>query len=124
MIAVIIILYLVLNVIAFKVFRVNINARSLAVSATTGVLAVLGVVVLWSVGSPMSTSAVVTRYVVPIVPWVSGQVREVPAKANVLLKKGDILYQIDPTSYEYKVKQAGAQLAAAEDNAKSVSVGI
>lgn len=124
MIAIVIILFVVLNVIAFKVLRLKVNARSLAISATSGVLVVLGIVMLWSLGAPMSTAAVVTRYVVRIVPWVNGQVRSRPAQPNVPLKKGDVLYQIDPTSYEYTVNQARAQLTVAQDNAKSVETGI
>ncbi len=58
--------------------------------------------------------AVVIRNSVAIVPNVPGQVVEVSVTANKPVKKGDVLFRIDPTQYQAKVDQLTAQLKLAE----------
>ncbi len=74
------------------------------------------VVVLWTLAAPISPKAVVSRYVLQIVPYSKGQVISIPAKPNQPLKKGDVLYEIDPAPYQYAVDQVSAQLEAAKSN--------
>jgi len=57
--------------------------------------------------------AIVVQYSVPIVPNVSGQVIEVPITANVNIKKGDVLFRLDPTPFEAAREQVAAQLELA-----------
>ena len=54
------------------------------------------------------------QYVVEIVPNVSGTIIEVPIEGNRPLKKGDVLFKIDPRPYQYRVDQVKAALAEAE----------
>jgi multidrug resistance efflux pump len=49
--------------------------------------------------------------VVNVVPQVGGRVLEVPVEPNRLVKKGEVLFRIDPTPYELAVKSLEAQLA-------------
>jgi RND family efflux transporter MFP subunit len=58
--------------------------------------------------------AVVVRAAVSIVPNVPGQVAEVTVVPNKPIKKGDVLFRIDPTQYQAKVDQLSAQLKLAE----------
>lgn len=58
--------------------------------------------------------AVVVRNAVSIVPNVPGQVAEVNIEPNKPVKKGDVLFRIDPTQYQAKVDQLTAQLKLAE----------
>ena len=51
--------------------------------------------------------------VVPIVPNVKGVVVDIPIKANVSLKKGEVLFRIDPRPFQYKVDKLKAALAKA-----------
>ncbi len=60
-------------------------------------------------GAPSGSAAVLT-YSVQVIPNVSGPVLEVPVQPNVPLKKGDVLFKIDPTIYEAEVKTKRAQL--------------
>ena len=60
-------------------------------------------------GAP-SGPVVLLRQSVAIVPSVAGEVIDVPVKANVPLKEGEILFRIDPTLYEAQFRQIGAQL--------------
>jgi multidrug resistance efflux pump len=51
--------------------------------------------------------------VVEVTPNVTGQVVTIPVKPNVPVKMGDVLFQIDPAPFQYKVAQFQASLAAA-----------
>ena len=55
------------------------------------------------------------NYVIPIVPRVTGQVTEVPIQPNRPIKKGDVLFKIDPVPFEAAVKAAEATLKGAKD---------
>jgi multidrug resistance efflux pump len=52
--------------------------------------------------------------VVEVTPNVTGQIVAIPVKPNVPLKKNDVLFQIDPAPFQYKVMQLQASLAAAK----------
>src|ERR1700716_570706 len=54
--------------------------------------------------TPSGRIAVVGR-VVEVTPNVAGQVTEIDAQPNVLLKAGAILFQIERAPYEFRVKQ-------------------
>src|SRR5687767_8016848 len=55
------------------------------------------------------------NYVIPIVPRVTGQVIEVPIEPNRPIKKGDVLFKVDPIPFEAAVKAAEATLRGAKD---------
>src|SRR6187431_2459108 len=58
------------------------------------------------------TALVLTLNVVaPSSPQVRGVVTEVPAEGNAPMKKGDVLFKIDPTQYQMQVNALEAQLA-------------
>ena len=54
---------------------------------------------------------------VAVVAQVAGEVKEVCFEEGALLKKGDVLYRIDPVKYEAAVASARAQVAQAEASA-------
>jgi multidrug resistance efflux pump len=64
-------------------------------------------------GAP-SGPAVVLRNSVQIVPSVAGEVIDVPVTANAPVKKGDILFRIDPTVYQSQVNTIEAHHKFAE----------
>jgi RND family efflux transporter MFP subunit len=64
-------------------------------------------------GAPAGPATAV-RHAVSIVPNVRGQVVEVNVEPNTPIKKGDVLFRIDPTQYQAKVDQLSAQLKLAE----------
>ena len=66
-----------------------------------------------NVVAPSSADVRVIKYVINIVPQVRGRVIEVPVEPNRLVKKGDVLFRIDPTPYELTVRALEAQLANA-----------
>ena len=64
-------------------------------------------------GAP-SGPALVLRNSVQIIPSVSGEVIDVPVQANVPVNAGDVLFRIDPTTYDSQVRAVEAQLKFAE----------
>jgi multidrug resistance efflux pump len=67
---------------------------------------------------PSSSDARVFQRVVQVVPHITapGRVLEVAAQPNAPLKKGDVLFRIDPQQFEFDVKRLEAALAAAEQS--------
>ena len=82
---------------------------------------VIGAAILLTLNvvAPTSTDLRVVKYVVPIVSQVKGRVIEVPVDNNQVVKKGDVLFRIDPTPYEIEVRSLEAQLVS--DEAKVVA---
>ena len=62
--------------------------------------------------APSSADVRVVKYVVQIVPQVRGRVVEVPVSGNDYVKKGQVLFKIDPTPYRNTVDQLAANQAA------------
>ena len=60
-------------------------------------------------GAPAGSMRIMT-YTVQIIPNVAGPVIEVPVEANRPIKKGDVLFKIDPTIYEAALQATRAQL--------------
>jgi multidrug resistance efflux pump len=56
--------------------------------------------------------------VVEVTPNVTGQIVAIPVKPNVPVKMGDVLFQIDPAPFQYKVTQLRASLAGAKQQAE------
>ncbi len=122
MIALLVIIYVSVILVLFKVLKIAPTAFRLAGIGVAGVLMIGGVVVAWMLCAPISEMVMTTQFVVQIVPWVKGQVKTVVAQPNVPLKRGDLLLEIDPTPYQNTVDQVQAQLKAANagvDQAKA-----
>jgi RND family efflux transporter MFP subunit len=64
-------------------------------------------------GAPSGPVAVI-RNSVQIVPSVAGEVVEVPVVASTPIKEGDVLFRIDPTTYQAQVQGIEAQLKFTE----------
>jgi multidrug resistance efflux pump len=71
--------------------------------------------------APSSPDLRVFKYTVAVVPQVRGRVVEVPVEeGNRLVKKGDVLFRIDPTPYQLDVNALQAQLANAAAQQREV----
>ena len=71
-------------------------------------------ILLLNIFAPTTTDVRVVKYVVPIVAQVKGRVIEVPVQNNQAVKKGDVLFRIDPTPYQSEVRALEAQLVSDE----------
>ncbi|MGZ8268207.1 MAG: HlyD family secretion protein [Burkholderiales bacterium] len=63
--------------------------------------------------APSTNDVRVINYVVQVVPRVTGRVTEVPVEPNRLVKKGQVLFRIDPVPFQNAVKQLEAKLVEA-----------
>src|SRR5215470_1653128 len=93
---------------------------------TTGVivLAALGMIAYKYqdyVKYPWTRDGTVRAHVVEIVPRVSGEIVRVPVRNNQLVKKGDLLFEIDPRTFQTTVDLARAQLDNMRDIVKSLA---
>ena len=71
---------------------------------------------------PWTRDGQVMAQVIQITPRVSGPLVQLPVQDNQFVKKGDLLFEIDPRTFKAELDQAEADLATAQvklDNAKS-----
>ena len=80
------------------------------------VVAIAALLLLLNVFAPTTGDVRVVKYVVPVVSQVRGRVIEVPVENNRPVKKGDVLFGIDPTPYQNEVHSLEARLTS--DQAK------
>jgi multidrug resistance efflux pump len=85
------------------------------------IVGLTALILLLNVYAPSSSDVRVIKYVVQIVPQVRGQVIEVPIEGNQPVKKGDVLFKIDPTPFQLQVETLEASLAATEGSVKQLN---
>src|SRR6266851_331468 len=106
-------LYIVALWLVFSKFKlVRWGWLSGTVSILIGVFILATFLALFNYLTP-SGKVTVTGRVVEVTPNVTGQIVAIPVKTNVPVKKNDVLFQIDPAPFQYKVTQLQASLAAA-----------
>jgi multidrug resistance efflux pump len=76
--------------------------------------------------TPYTSQATVDTFLVQIAPQVTGEVTAVGVTDNSLVKKGQILFRIDPELFEIALRKAEADLAVASQSAdvSSVEIGV
>ena len=88
---------------------------------------IVGGALVWWFGSPGEVStdnAYVKQDIVSIAGEVNGLVVAVNVRENQQVKAGDVLFRIDPTSYEVAIRQADAQIASAQANITALSADV
>jgi multidrug resistance efflux pump len=101
---------------AFKIFKIPVNKWTVPTAALGGIVLVAGLVLLMSYNHPFTNEGRIYFTSAPVIPSVRGPVIEVPVTANVPLKKGDVLFRIDPRPYQFTVDEKRAALAEAEQS--------
>ncbi|MGB3051788.1 MAG: HlyD family secretion protein, partial [Polyangiales bacterium] len=86
----------------------------------TGAIVLLAVVIVllkyWDyVVNPWTRDGQVRAEVIQIAPRVSGPIVDLPIEDNQFVKAGDVLFQIDPRTFEVALEQARAELAETLD---------
>src|ERR1700730_5638398 len=119
-----ILLYVSICYVVFKVFRIPINQWSLATAALGGIVGIVLLLLIMNYNHPFTTNARIYFSVTPVLPSVRGRVIEVPAQTNTPLKEGDVLFRVDPKPFEYMVAQKKAALAEAEQNVKQLKASL
>jgi multidrug resistance efflux pump len=84
------------------------------------IVALTALILALNVVAPSTSDVRVIKYTVNIVPQVRGRVVEVPVEPNRLVKRGDVLFKIDPTPYALRVRALEAQLANTSASSKEL----
>ena len=112
---------ILLGIYAFFVWLIFIKFKWLPWNITSQVIVVIipivgltALILTLNVVAPSSADVRVVKYVVQVIPQVRGRVIEVPVEPNRLVKKGELLFRIDPTPYQNDLNVAKAKLAADE----------
>ena len=97
------------------------NITSQVIVVTIPVIALATTILFMNIVAPSSADVRAMNYVIPIVPRVTGQVTEVPIEPNRPIKKGDVLFKIDPVPFEAAVKAAEATLRGLGEQLKNAA---
>jgi multidrug resistance efflux pump len=79
---------------------------------TLPIIGLAGLILLLNVYAPSALDVQVVKYVVQVLPRVTGRVIEVPVEPNRLVHKGEVLFRIDPRPFQFEVDRLEAQLAS------------
>ncbi|HSB49341.1 MAG TPA: biotin/lipoyl-binding protein, partial [Burkholderiales bacterium] len=123
---------LLLGIYSFFVWLIFIKLKWLPwntqTQITVAIIPIVGMAVLillLNIFAPSSADVRVYKYTVPIVSQVRGRVIEVPVvEGNVLVRKGETLFKIDPEPYRLAVNQLEAQLANATASQKELEESL
>ena len=97
------------------------NTVSQVTVAIIPIVALTILILTLNVVAPSSADVRVFKYTVPIVSQVRGRVIEVPVEeGNRLVKKGDVLFRVDPTPYQLTVNSLMAQLVGAKGGSEQL----
>jgi len=96
------------------------NTVSQVIVITIPILGMTALILLLNVFAPSSNDVRVLKYVINVVPQVRGRVVEVPAEGNKSMRKGEVLFRIDPTPYQLTVNSLEAQLANAQGGSREL----
>ena len=105
--------YVAICVVVFKAFKIPLNKWSVPTAVLGGVFLIGTLIFTMNYNHPYSEISREYFVTTPIVPVVTGQVVEVPVTGNQRLSAGDVLFKIDPTKFENRVKSIQARLTQA-----------
>src|SRR5262249_32856406 len=111
-----ILIYVSICYVTFKVFRIPVNQWSLATAALGGIIAIALLLLIMNYNHPFTTNARIYFAVTPVFPSVRGRVIEVPVQANVPLKEGDVRSRAAPSPTQSLVTKKKLSLAKAKKN--------
>jgi multidrug resistance efflux pump len=101
------------------------NFVSQFIVITIPIIGITALILFLNVVAPSSADVRVINYVVAVNPRVNGLVTQVPIEPNRPIKRGDVLFQIDPTPFRIEVdgfkaqiEQLNAQLVTANASTK------
>jgi len=106
--------YTAFCVVIFKAFKIPLNKWSVPTAVLGGVIMIGTLVLFMNYNHPYSEISRQYFVTTPIVPTSSGKVTEVAVSGNMEVKKGDVLFKVDPTPYQNKVNSLNARLVSAQ----------
>ena len=100
----------------FKIFNIPLNKWTVPTAVLGGIILIGALIFLMNYNHPYSEISREYFVTTPIVPAVTGTVIEVSVNPMEQLKKGDILFKIDPIPFQNRVASLTAQIALASDD--------
>lgn len=100
------------------------SVKNISIFVGIGVVMIGSIVFAWWTFAPTTLDGRMFHYVIPIVPNVKGQVTEVPVEGTQILKKGDVLFKIDPTPFQFTVDQLEASINQALAQKKLAAIEV
>ena len=116
--------YAAIAIVAFKVFKVPVNAYTVLTTALGGVAILAALLLLMNYNHPYTSVARDYYLTTPIVSGVRGHVTEVLVSDAQHVKAGDVLFKIDPTPFQAAVDQKRAQLASAKQRVEELDENL
>ncbi|MCD6212158.1 MAG: HlyD family secretion protein [Sulfurovum sp.] len=107
-------LYNAFCMVLFKAFKIPLTRWTLSTAGLGGVFIIGTLLFLMNFQHPYSPVSREYFTTTPIIPDVKGRVISIDVKPNIALKKGDVLFKIDPVPFQYKVDSLNAQLKSLE----------
>jgi len=104
----------------FKIFKIPVNKWTVPTAALGGIFLISALILLMNYNHPYTSLAQKAVISIPVTPQVTGVVTEVTSKQNVLIKKGEMLFRLDQTRYEARVKRLQADLTTAVHNIQAL----
>ena len=89
--------------------------RIIGVGVVVAAVVTLALVIFQTDRYPRTDDASVRANFIEITPEVSGKLVDLPVKDNAFVRKGDLLFAIDPRPYEYALEQALSDQHALEE---------
>ena len=119
-----VLIYVSICIVIFKVFSIPVNQWSLSTAVLGGIFGITLLLLIMNYNHPFTTNARIYFPVTPILATVKGRVVEVPVQANTPLKEGDVLFRLDPKPFQYVVDGKKAALAEAEQNVDQLKASL
>ena len=96
----------------FKFKWLKWTTAAAVVVVTIPIIGLAALMLILNVVAPSALDVQVVKYVVQVIPRVTGRVIEVPVEPNRLVRRGDLLFRIDPRPFQYEVDRLRALLAS------------
>ncbi|GGD17948.1 secretion protein HlyD [Franconibacter daqui] len=104
----------------FKIFKIPVNKWTVPTAALGGVFLIGALILLMNYNHPYTYLAQKAVISVPITPQVTGVVTKVTDKQNKLIKKGEMLFELDKGRYQARVERLQADLVTAIHNIRAL----
>ncbi|WMY76507.1 HlyD family secretion protein [Buttiauxella selenatireducens] len=104
----------------FKIFKIPVNKWTVPTAALGGVFLIGALILLMNYNHPYTFLAQKAVISIPITPQVTGIVSEVTDKQNTMIKKGDVLFKLEPNRYQARVDRLKADLTTAIHGTESL----
>jgi len=110
--------YASICVVIFKVFNIPLTKWTVPTAVLGGVVLIGTLIFLMNYNHPYSEISREYFATTPIVPAVTGTVIEVPVSPMTALKKGDVLFKIDPIPFQNTVDSLTARIVLAREDSE------